>query len=247
MQYPWNMWGAGSYISPMGRTELSAKAIGLDQGDNCNEGINELSNQNIGGQMSQNTQLQGNWITGPTLYQDPANIAAGLGQQLAYQGANPAMFAGYGAPAGIPSANFQLSQMQGQPQILPIQNQIALQQEYRLDPRIILEELRKAGRGLQLAAEEIESQDSSVRQKAKVEATRYLYYSLGLLFSKGIFLTQDIKPFEPGDKSTSKSISLKAVGVALEKYVRQQSSGRGISTDVSDLTNKLRDCWDSLK
>lgn len=117
---------------------------------------------------------------------------------------------------------------------------------FRIDSRIILEEIRKSGRALQLGADEMESTDENAKQKALINSNRNLYYALGLLFSEGVILTQDIKPFEPSPKSSSTSISVKAAGVALEKFVSQQYSNRCQYYEITDLIHKLRDAWDQL-
>jgi hypothetical protein len=119
-------------------------------------------------------------------------------------------------------------------------------EDYRLDPRMILEEIRRCGRGLQSVADELDGPDTPAQYKAHLIATRHLFYALGMLFNRGIILPPEIAPVEKTDRSITRASSCKAAGQAIEKYVRQQLGARGAGNEVADLVARLRDCWDQL-
>lgn len=118
--------------------------------------------------------------------------------------------------------------------------------DYRVDARLILEEIRRCGRGLQSVSEDLDGPDTPAQYKAHLAATRFLFYTLGLLFSRGVFLPPDINPGDKADRSVTRGSSCKAAGQAIEKFVRQQLGGRSTGNEVGDLIAKLRDCWEQL-
>lgn len=118
--------------------------------------------------------------------------------------------------------------------------------DYRLDPRWVLEEIRRCGRGLQSVAEDLDGPESPAQYRACLLATRYLFYVLGLCVPRGIVLPPDLTQVERTERSITRGSTCKAAGQAIEKYVRQQLGGRSTGTEVGDLVAKLRDCWDQL-
>lgn len=118
--------------------------------------------------------------------------------------------------------------------------------DFRIDPRLILEEIRRCGRGLQTVSEGLDGKDSSERAQAHLAATRYLFYTLGLLFSRGVILSPEIHPGETTETASTSGAACKAAGQSIERFVRQQLGGRSTGTELSDLVVKLRECWEHL-
>lgn len=117
------------------------------------------------------------------------------------------------------------------------------QTKFTTDPRIILDEIVRCGRGLQIVAEEIDSKDEKRRQKAHVAGTRYFFYGLGLLQSAGIILSPVLFPDSEAVRSTTTSEACKAAGIALERYIFDQFGGSPFGGDIQDLVDKLQHCF----
>lgn len=115
-----------------------------------------------------------------------------------------------------------------------------------MDPRLLLEELRKCGRGLQRVAEDLDGPDSPAQYKAHLLATRYLFYSLGLLFQRGIVLALDVDAVDTDGREVSRGNTCRAAGQILERFVRSAQSGRPTSVEMGEMTRRLRECWDKL-
>lgn len=117
---------------------------------------------------------------------------------------------------------------------------------FALDPRVVLDEIVRCGRGLQIVADEIGSPDKSRREKAAIAGTRYFFYALGLFHSAGVVLSPLMTLVEPST-STSPSNVCRDAGIAIERYILDQFGGRSpFGGDTRELVENLGRCFSML-
>ncbi|GEM_PF-6748829 len=117
---------------------------------------------------------------------------------------------------------------------------------FALDPRVILDEIVRCGRGLQIVADEIGSPDKARREKAVIAGTRYFFYALGLFHSAGVVLSPLMTLVEP-TTSGSRSETCRSAGIAIERYIIDQFGGRSpYGGDTRDLVESLGRCFSML-
>lgn len=114
---------------------------------------------------------------------------------------------------------------------------------FALDPRVVLDEIVRCGRGLQIVADEIDLPDKARREKAKLAGMRYFFYALGLFHSAGVVLSPLITLVEP-TTSASPSEVCRGAGKAIERYILDQFGGRSpYGGDTRDLVESLGRCF----
>jgi hypothetical protein len=118
------------------------------------------------------------------------------------------------------------------------------------DP-IFIAELSRSGRGLQDVAEQLEgiqtqSPGQALRdethRKAIYAATAHLFYTFGLLASKGIFITGDL-PGKLRSEVGGPANACREFGRQLERFVEKAASGRGVTEELSRLVERGTACY----
>ncbi|MCU1283920.1 MAG: hypothetical protein JWO13_270 [Acidobacteriales bacterium] len=122
-----------------------------------------------------------------------------------------------------------------------------------VDP-IFITELSRSARGLQDVAEQLEgiqspgqsqSQSSSkddTQRKGIYAATAHLFYTFGLLASKGIFITGDM-PGKIRTESGGPANACREFGKQLERFVDKAATGRGVTEELSRLVERGTACY----
>jgi hypothetical protein len=116
-----------------------------------------------------------------------------------------------------------------------------------LDP-IFISELSRSARGLQDVAEQLEGiqpgqalRDDNQR-KGIYAATAHLFYTFGLLASKGIFITGDM-PGKLRAEVGGPANACREFGKQLERFVDKAATGRGITEELSRLVERGTSCY----
>jgi hypothetical protein len=116
-----------------------------------------------------------------------------------------------------------------------------------LDP-IFITELSRSARGLQDVAEQLEGiqpgqalRDDNQR-KGIYAATAHLFYTFGLLASKGIFITGDM-PGKLRSEVGGPANACREFGKQLERFVDKAATGRGITEELSRLVERGTACY----
>lgn len=117
---------------------------------------------------------------------------------------------------------------------------------FALDPRIVLDEIVRCGRGLQIVADEMNVPDKARREKAKIAGTRYFFYALGLFHSAGVILSPFMTLTEPTASASASQVCREA-GIAIERYIHDQFGGcSSFGGDTRDLVENLGRCFGLL-
>jgi hypothetical protein len=116
-----------------------------------------------------------------------------------------------------------------------------------LDP-IFITELSRSARGLQDVAEQLEGiqpgqalRDDNQR-RGIYAATAHLFYTFGLLASKGIFITGDM-PGKLRSEVGGPANACREFGKQLERFVDKAATGRGITEELSRLVERGTACY----
>jgi hypothetical protein len=118
------------------------------------------------------------------------------------------------------------------------------------DP-IFITELGRSARGLQDVAEQLEGIQSQQpgqalrdepQRKGIYAATAHLFYTFGLLASKGIFITGDL-PGKLRSEVGGPANACREFGRQLERFVEKAASGRGITEELSRLVERGTACY----
>jgi hypothetical protein len=119
-----------------------------------------------------------------------------------------------------------------------------------LDP-IFITELSRSARGLQDVAEQLEGiqpgqalRDDNQR-KGIYAATAHLFYTFGLLASKGIFITGDM-PGKLRSEVGGPANACREFGKQLERFVDKAATGRGITEELSRLVERGTACYTEI-
>jgi hypothetical protein len=119
-----------------------------------------------------------------------------------------------------------------------------------LDP-IFITELSRSARGLQDVAEQLEGiqpgqalRDDNQR-KGVYAATAHLFYTFGLLASKGIFITGDM-PGKLRSEVGGPANACREFGKQLERFVDKAATGRGITEELSRLVERGTSCYTEI-
>ena len=122
-----------------------------------------------------------------------------------------------------------------------------------VDP-IFITELSRSARGLQDVAEQLEgiqSQGQSQSSKRRTQrkgiyaATAHLFYTFGLLASKGIFITGDM-PGKIRSEVGGPANACREFGKQLERFVDKAATGRGVTEELSRLVERGTACYSEI-
>jgi len=115
------------------------------------------------------------------------------------------------------------------------------------DP-IFIAELSRSARGLQDVADQLEGiqpgqalRDDNQR-KAIYAATAHLFYTFGLLASKGIFITGDM-PGKLRSEVGGPANACREFGKQLERFVDKAATGRGVTEELTRLVERGTACY----
>jgi len=107
-------------------------------------------------------------------------------------------------------------------------------------------ELLRCGKALRTVAPALEHENNDVKEQAHLAATAQFFYSLGLLYTRGIIIPPEVPGSSSRSEEQSSSTACEVFGEALERFAREQFQGRGIGRDLGELSEKARVCFRAL-
>ncbi len=107
-------------------------------------------------------------------------------------------------------------------------------------------ELLRCGKALRTVAPALEHENNDVKEQAHLAATAQFFYSLGLLYTRGIIIPPEVPGSSSRAEEQSSSTACEVFGEALERFAREQFQGRGIGRDLGELSEKARLCFRAL-
>jgi hypothetical protein len=107
-------------------------------------------------------------------------------------------------------------------------------------------ELARCSRGLQEVAEQFEGKEPDTQRRAFYAATAHLFYALGLLSSKGIFITGELPMGRGRLDSMSVPNACREFGKQLERFVDKYASGRGVMDELANLVERGKICYTEI-
>lgn len=111
---------------------------------------------------------------------------------------------------------------------------------------IFVTELARCARGLQEVSEQFESKDSDTQRRAFYAATAHLFYALGLLSSKGIFITGDLPMGRVRPETISVANACREFGKQLERFLDKYASGRNVIEELTGLVERGKLCFTEI-
>jgi hypothetical protein len=107
---------------------------------------------------------------------------------------------------------------------------------------IFITELSRCAKGLQDVSEQLEGKEQDVQRKGLYAATAHLFYSFGLLSSKGVFIPGDL-PGKVRPETGGVANACREYGRQLDRFVDKLASGRGIIEELSSLVERGKICY----
>ena len=107
-------------------------------------------------------------------------------------------------------------------------------------------ELLRCGKALRTVAPALEHENGDVKEQAHLAATAQFFYSLGLLYTRGIIIPPEVPGSSSRAEEPSPVTACEVFGEALERFAREQGLGRGAGRELGELSEKARVCFRAL-
>jgi len=107
-------------------------------------------------------------------------------------------------------------------------------------------ELLRCGKALQTLAPALEHENREVKEQARLAATAQFFYSLGLLYTRGLIIPPEVPGSSTVTEEPSAVTACEVFGEALERFAREEFLGRGTGRELGELSQKARTCFRAL-
>ena len=107
-------------------------------------------------------------------------------------------------------------------------------------------ELHRCGKALRAVAPALEHENGDVKEQAHLAATAQFFYSLGLLYTRGIIIPPEVPGASSRAEEPSPTTACEVFGEALERFAREQGLGHGVGRELGELSEKARLCFRAL-